>query len=57
MRKGFGAAIDAVDDTTLDVPDAPELLALFIARAVADDILPPAIASRWVARGKAEGWG
>jgi hypothetical protein len=30
----------------LDVPDAPELLAVFIARAVVDDVLPPAAAHR-----------
>lgn len=29
-------------DLVLDVPDAPELLSLFISRAVVDDVLPPA---------------
>lgn len=33
-------------DLVLDVPDAPDLLALFMARAVVDDVLPPAIAQR-----------
>jgi len=30
----------------LDVPDVAELLSLFIARAVVDDVLPPAVASK-----------
>ncbi len=33
-------------DLVLDVPDAPELLSLFITRAVVDDVLPPAIVGR-----------
>jgi hypothetical protein len=33
-------------DLVLDVPDAPELLSLFITRAVVDDVLPPAIVAR-----------
>lgn len=43
MRKGFEAVIHSVDDLKLDVPEAPELIALFLARAVVDDILPPAM--------------
>jgi len=46
VRKGFMAVINSVDDTALDVPGAPELLAQFVARAVVDDVLPPAIATR-----------
>lgn len=46
VLKGFNAVIDSVDDTSLDVPEAPELLANFIARAVIDDVLPPVIASK-----------
>lgn len=41
MRKGFQILVAALDDLCLDVPEAPELLALFIARAIVDDILPP----------------
>jgi hypothetical protein len=35
-------------DLVLDVPDAPELLAMFITRAMVDDVLPPATISRCV---------
>ena len=35
-------------DLVLDCPEAPDLLAMFIARAVVDDVLPPAIVHRWV---------
>lgn len=48
MRKGFTSVVESVDDTALDVPDAAELLALFIARAVVDDVLPPAFVAKWV---------
>lgn len=33
--------LDSMEDLSLDVPDAPEALLLFTARAVVDDILPP----------------
>ncbi|GMH35363.1 hypothetical protein BSKO_03231 [Bryopsis sp. KO-2023] len=46
MRKGFLSVIESVDDLKLDVPEAPELISLFIARAVVDDILAPAIVDR-----------
>mmetsp|Transcript_36791 Transcript_36791/g.81831 ORF Transcript_36791/g.81831 Transcript_36791/m.81831 type:complete len:712 (-) Transcript_36791:320-2455(-) len=46
VQKGFMNLIDGLSDTILDVPDAADLLALFISRAVVDDVLPPAIASR-----------
>jgi programmed cell death protein 4 len=45
LRRGFSDAAEALEDLALDVPAAPELLALFACRAVADDALPPA----WVA--------
>lgn len=32
----------AADDLALDVPDAATQLGLFVARAVVDDVLPPA---------------
>jgi hypothetical protein len=47
MHKGFARLVDALEDTLLDVPDATELLSLFIARAVVDDILPPAAVTKW----------
>ncbi|MEW5305770.1 MAG: hypothetical protein WDW36_008288 [Sanguina aurantia] len=46
LQKGFLALIEGVDDLQLDVPAAPDMLATFLARAVADDILPPAIVTR-----------
>ncbi|KAG1680411.1 hypothetical protein FOA52_015502 [Chlamydomonas sp. UWO 241] len=46
VRKGFMSVVDSIEDTLLDVPDAPELLAQFIARAVVDDVLPPAIVAK-----------
>ena len=41
MQKGFQILIAALDDLCLDVPEASDLLALFTARAIVDDILPP----------------
>lgn len=46
VRKGFEAVIESIDDTVLDVPDAPDLIALFIVRAIIDDVLPPAITTK-----------
>lgn len=42
MQKGFKSLLASVDDLKLDVPAAEDDLALFLARAVVDDILPPA---------------
>lgn len=42
MQKGFKNLVNSVDDLKLDVPSAEDDLALFLARAVIDDILPPA---------------
>lgn len=42
MQKGFKSLLFSVDDLKLDVPAAEDDLALFLARAVVDDILPPA---------------
>lgn len=47
IQKGMGALVESLDDLRLDVPDAVELLSLFIARGVVDDILPPAAITRW----------
>lgn len=46
MLKGFGSLVDALDDLTLDVPDALDLASTFIARAVVDDVLPPSFVTR-----------
>lgn len=39
---GFLKLVESADDLIVDIPDAIDVLALFIARAVVDDILPPA---------------
>lgn len=46
MHKGFLNLVHSVDDLRIDVPDAPELIATFVARAVVDDILPPAFVDK-----------
>lgn len=46
IKLGFVMLLQAVDDLTVDIPDAVDVLALFIARAVVDDILPPAFLSK-----------
>ncbi|GFR42909.1 hypothetical protein Agub_g3905 [Astrephomene gubernaculifera] len=43
LLKGFTSVFACLPDLLLDVPDAPDLLARFVARAVVDDVLPPAI--------------
>lgn len=42
MAKGFRRVLDSVADLRLDVPEAPQQIAAFIARAIADDVLQPA---------------
>ncbi|GMH01202.1 hypothetical protein Nepgr_003041 [Nepenthes gracilis] len=42
ISQGFILLLEAADDLSVDIPDAVTVLALFIARAVVDDILPPA---------------
>ena len=46
MQKGYFSVVSAVDDLQIDVPEAPDLVASFVARAVVDDILPPAFVDR-----------
>jgi programmed cell death protein 4 len=41
MPNGFGVMLDRLPDLSLDVPDAPEVLGKFIARAIFDEVLPP----------------
>jgi programmed cell death protein 4 len=40
--KGFERLFENIDDIALDVPDCRAVVAKFLARAVADEILPPA---------------
>lgn len=46
MMKGFDVLLEEVEDLKLDTPDAGEVLGNFIARAVADDCLPPAYVTK-----------
>ncbi|XP_071701850.1 MA3 DOMAIN-CONTAINING TRANSLATION REGULATORY FACTOR 1-like [Rutidosis leptorrhynchoides] len=46
IKQGFFMLLESVDDLAVDILDAVEILALFIARAVVDDILPPAFVTR-----------
>ena len=38
---GFILLLESIEDTALDIPDATNELALFLARAIIDDILGP----------------
>lgn len=42
VSKGFVQLLETAQDQTLDVPDTPKILALFLVRASVDDILPHA---------------
>lgn len=46
ISKGFFILLESADDLAVDILDAVDILALFIARAVVDDILPPAFLTR-----------
>ncbi|KAH7295354.1 hypothetical protein KP509_27G043500 [Ceratopteris richardii] len=48
VAKGFGRLVESADDLAIDIPDAVDILALFVARAVVDDILPPAFLKKIV---------
>ncbi|KAH7298781.1 hypothetical protein KP509_25G058900 [Ceratopteris richardii] len=41
LFKGFVRLVESADDLVIDIPDALDILALFVARAIVDDILPP----------------
>jgi len=45
MEEGFNILLDSLDDLTTDVPDAKTMVANFLARAVVDEVLPPAFLS------------
>eukprot|EP00205_Picochlorum_sp_RCC944_P003484 CAMPEP_0182619364 /NCGR_PEP_ID=MMETSP1330-20130603/46067_1 /TAXON_ID=464278 /ORGANISM="Picochlorum sp., Strain RCC944" /LENGTH=529 /DNA_ID=CAMNT_0024839599 /DNA_START=185 /DNA_END=1774 /DNA_ORIENTATION=- len=44
--EGFENILDCIEDILLDHPQAVEMLSLFIARAVIDDILPPSFVQK-----------
>mmetsp|Transcript_19838 Transcript_19838/g.43388 ORF Transcript_19838/g.43388 Transcript_19838/m.43388 type:complete len:423 (-) Transcript_19838:859-2127(-) len=46
MTKGFIQLLNCAEDLALDVPEAATILGVFIARAVVDDVLPPAFVTR-----------
>ncbi|XP_057487249.1 MA3 DOMAIN-CONTAINING TRANSLATION REGULATORY FACTOR 1-like [Actinidia eriantha] len=46
ISQGFVMLLEAADDLAVDILDAVDVIALFIARAVVDDILPPAFLTR-----------
>ncbi|KAE8720498.1 Tetratricopeptide repeat (TPR)-containing protein [Hibiscus syriacus] len=46
IKDGFVMLLEAADDLAVDIMDAVNTLALFVARAVVDEILPPAFLSR-----------
>lgn len=43
--EGFTVLLERLEDLRLDIPNAPELLSFFLARAVVDDILTPSFLS------------
>jgi len=43
--EGFTTLLERIEDLKLDIPNAPEYLSMFLARAVVDDLLPPAFLS------------
>lgn len=49
VHKGFGKLVESADDLIVDIPDTVDVLALFLARAVVDDILPPAFLKKQMA--------
>lgn len=46
ISQGFIILLESAEDLAVDILDAVEVLALFIARAVVDDIIPPAFLNR-----------
>ncbi|EDW00323.1 programmed cell death protein 4 [Drosophila grimshawi] len=46
IEKGFNMLLDNLPDLILDTPEAPVMLANFMARAIADDCMPPKFVSR-----------
>ncbi|KAK6635190.1 hypothetical protein RUM44_000441 [Polyplax serrata] len=47
MAKGFDILLRNLPDLILDTPDAPTVLGNFLARAIADDCLPPKVISTY----------
>jgi len=43
--KGFEILMDSLDDLAIDIPDAKAIVGSFLARAIVDEVLPPAFVS------------
>lgn len=43
--KGFDILLDSLDDLEIDIPDAKQIVGCFLARAIVDEVLPPAFIS------------
>lgn len=43
--KGFEILMDSLDDLSIDIPDAKSIVGCFLARAIVDEVLPPAFVS------------
>jgi len=52
ITEGFQCVLDAIDDIVLDTPDAADLASKFLARAIVDEVVPPAFLKHAVARSK-----
>ncbi|XP_040379223.1 MA3 DOMAIN-CONTAINING TRANSLATION REGULATORY FACTOR 1-like [Oryza brachyantha] len=46
MSEGFMLLLESTEDLAVDIPDAIDVLAVFVARAVVDEILPPVFLTR-----------
>lgn len=45
MERGFEILLDSLDDLVIDIPDAKVIVGCFLARAIVDEVLPPAFIS------------
>jgi programmed cell death protein 4 len=45
MEAGFDQVLESMDDLEIDIPDAKGMVGSFLARAVVDEVLPPAFVS------------
>merc|ERR1719183_362788 len=45
MENGFVRLLDSLDDLSVDIPDARAIVGCFLARAIVDEVLPPAFIS------------
>uniref|UniRef100_A0A8I7BFG6 MI domain-containing protein n=1 Tax=Hordeum vulgare subsp. vulgare TaxID=112509 RepID=A0A8I7BFG6_HORVV len=46
MSEGFMMLLESTEDLSVDIPDAVDVLAVFVARAIVDEILPPVFLTR-----------